>query len=755
MATIAEALTIALDLHQTGRFAEAEELYRRILDADADNPQALHLCGLLIAQLGRLQEADELLGRAVHANPLAADPQVNHGKVLRALGRPADALPRFRQAIALSPALVDAQEGLGHAERERGDNAAAARGFGRAARSGGGAALFYHWGVTLDGAGQPERAVEPLQEAARRDPLSGATAARLASLLHRLNDADSAATWYRRALALRPDHGDALHNLAVITRSQGKQEQAIRQFGWIAALRPDQSEARRDLAATLLEFGLANRAAQRLDDAAKALIRAVALAPLDFDAQDALALTLFELGQFDEAFSAYRRVVALDPAALGGHYNGALAAKNLGQIAESMVGLRIASRISDAPWIHSARLVTALLLPDLTNPMLADEVTAWRDRFGRTTASPPTPPCPAIHGRPLLVGYVSNYLHPGNRLLDQIAPLLHAHDRSAVVPVIYGDVPFDAPALAEMRSMADGWRDTRGMDDDALADQIRADGIDVLVCLIGHTSGQRMGLFTRRPAPRQVSFHGMTSSGVDAMDLWLTDPVLHPADSTETFNERLIRLPHFFLFKPPGRKFPLMPPPCGWNGVITFGSFNLDAKINHRVVALWSRILHAVPGSRLMLKSRGAGLADPQGRTRMAEAFAQNGVDADRLILLPPAASHEEHLRYHEGVDIALDPFPYGGCLTSFDALTMGVPVVTLAGERFIGRMTASLLHSLGRPEWVASNEEEYVLLAKSLAEDHKTLSNIRMGLAEQIGASPLCDATSYARAIEAAFRMD
>jgi protein O-GlcNAc transferase len=755
MATIAEALTIALDLHQTGRFAEAEELYRRILDADADNPQALHLCGLLIAQLGRLEEASELLGRAVLANPLAADPQVNHGKVLRALGRPIDALPRFRRAIALSPALVDALEGVGHAERERGDNREAARGFGRAARSGGGAALFYHWGVALDGAGLLERAVEPLQEAARRDPQSGATAARLASLLHRLNDSDGAVGWYRRALALRPDHGDSLHNLAVIARSRGEQDQAIRRFAWVAALHPNQPEARRDLAATLLELGLAHRAGQRLDDAAKALVRAVALAPLDFDAQDALALTLFELGRFDEAFSAYRRVVALDPATLGGHYNGALAAKNLGQIAEAMVGLRIASRISDAPWIHSARLVTALLLPDLTNLTLADEVAAWGDRFGRTIAPLPTFACPAIHGRPLLVGYVSNYLHPGNRLLDQIAPLLHAHDRSAVVPVIYGDVPFDAPALAEMRGMADGWRDTRGMDDDALADQIRADGIDVLVCLIGHTSGQRMGLFTRRPAPRQVSFHGMTSSGVDAMDLWLTDPVLHPADSTETFKERLIRLPHFFLFKPPGRKFPLMPPPCGWNGVITFGSFNLDAKINHRVVALWSRILRAVPTSRLMLKSRGAGLADPQGRTRMTEAFAQNGIDGNRLILLPPAASHEEHLRYHEGVDIALDPFPYGGCLTSFDALSMGVPVVTLAGERFIGRMTASLLHSLGRPEWVASNEEEYVLLAKTLAEDHKTLSNIRMGLAEQITASPLCDAASHARAIEEVFRMD
>lgn len=753
MATIAEALTVALDLHQTGRFAEAEELYQRILDADAENPQALHLCGLLIAQLGRLEEADGLLARAVRANPLAADSQVNHGKVLRALGRPGDALPRFRHAIALSPSLVEALEGVGHAERERGDNAGAARGFGRAARSGGSAALFYHWGVALDGAGESESALAPFQEAARRDPLSGATAARLASLLHRLNDADGAAGWYRRALALRPDHGDALHNLAVIARSQGDQNQAIRRFGWVAALHPDQPDARRDLAATLLEAGLAHRAGQRLEDAANALARAVTLAPLDFDAQDALALTLFELGRFEDAVVAYRRVVALDPMALGGHYNAALAAKNLGRIAEAMVGLRIASRISDAPWIHSARLVTALLLPDLTNPTLADEVSAWRDRFGQSVA--PAPPRPAIHGRPLLVGYVSNYLHPGNRLLDQISPLLHAHDRSAVVPVIYGDVPFDAPALAEMRSMADGWRDTRGMDDDALADQIRADGIDVLVCLIGHTSGQRMGLFTRRPAPRQVSFHGMTASGVDAMDLWLTDPVLHPADTTETFGERLIRLPHFFLFKPPSRKFPLMPPPRGWNGVITFGSFNLDAKINHRVVALWSRILHAVPDSRLMLKSRGAGLADSHGRSRMADAFAEHGVDGDRLILLPPTASHEEHLRQHEGVDIALDPFPYGGCLTSYDALSMGVPVVSLAGERFIGRMTASLLHSLGRPEWVAANEEEYVVLAKTLAEDHKTLSNIRMSLRQQIASSPLCDATSYARAIEDVFRMD
>ncbi|CAO3432797.1 tetratricopeptide repeat protein [Azospirillum doebereinerae] len=757
MATIAEALSIALDLHQTGRYAEAEELYRRILDADPENPQALHLCGLLIAQLGRLEEADVVLGRAIAADPLAADPHTNHGKVLRALGRPDNAIRRFRHAIALRPALVEAQEGLGHAERERGDPAGAAVGFGRAALSGGGAAIFYHWGVALHAAGQLNRAVPALCRAAELDPLAGAVPARLAALLHELGLPDEAARWYRRALALRPDHGEALHNLAVAARASGRHEEAVSGFAWAARLHPDREGARRDLFGALLALGNARRAEGRKEAALEALERAVHLDHADFEAQDALfeaqdalALTLFELGRFEAARAAYRRSVALDPASLAGHYNGALSAKNLGAIAEAMAGLRVSTRIGDAPWIHSARLTTALLLPDLDNAALAGEIAAWRDRFGKTLPHPPLA-APAIRGRPLRVGYVSSYLHPGNRLLDQIGPLLRAHDRSRVVPLVYGDVPYAAPELAGLRRLAEGWCDTRGMSDDALADRVRADEVDVLVCLIGHTSGQRMGLFTRRAAPLQVSYHGMHATGVDAMDLWLTDRVLHPEDSTEVFTERLVRLPHFFLFDPP-RFLPTVPPPCVARGWVTFGSFNLDAKVNERVVALWSAVLHAVPGSRLTLKSRGAGLAGEDGRARMAAAFARCSIGGDRLELVPPAASHAEHLRLHERVDIALDPFPYGGCLTSVDALSMGVPVVTLAGERFIGRMTASLLHSLGRYNWVARSEEEYVLIAKTLAEDRQRLTSIRMGLREEMTTSPLCDATSHAQSIEAVF---
>ncbi len=751
MATIAEALSIAFDLHQTGRYGEAEELYRRIIDADPEQAQALHLCGLLIAQLGRLEEADGLLARATAADPLAADPHTNHGKILRALGHPDQAIRRFRYALALRPDLVEANEGLGHAERERGGPAAAAAGFGRAAWSGGGASIFYHWGVALENAGRPGDAVPALRRAAELDPTAGAVPTRLAALLHGLGLAEEAASWYRRALSLRPDHADALHNLAVIARESGWRELAVQGFGWAARLHPERADARRDLSAALLDLGHAHRAAQRRDAALEVLRRALELDPLNTDACDALALTLFELGRFEEARAAYRCLVLLDPASLAGHYNGALAAKNLGAIADAMTGLRAATRLSDQPWIHSALLTTALLLPDLDNATLAREIDGWRERFGRTRPHPALSR-PAIGGRPLRVGYVSNYLHPGNRLLDQIGPLLRAHDRSRVVPLVYGNLPFDAPALAGLRGLADGWCDARAMDDDQLADRVRADAIDVLVCLIGHTSGQRMGLFTRRAAPLQVSFHGMQSSGIDAMDLWLTDPVLHPEDSTERFTERLARLPHFFLFAPPDRQPPLTPPPCASSGHVTFGSFNLDAKINTRVVALWSDLLHAVPGSRLMLKSRGAGLAGDDGRDRMAAAFARHGIGGERLSLVPPAPGHDEHLRLHERVDIALDPFPYGGCLTSIDALSMGVPVVTLAGDRFIGRMTASLLHSLGKPEWVAESEKDYVAKAKTLAEDYHHLATLRMDLRERMTNSPLCDASSHAQSIEAVF---
>ncbi|AWK85486.1 tetratricopeptide repeat protein [Azospirillum thermophilum] len=753
MATIAEALQIAFEFHQTGRFDEAEELYGRILEADPEQPHALHLCGLLVAQLGRLEEAADLLARAVAVDPLAADPHGNRGKVLRALGRPAEASRCFRAAAALRPELWEAWEGLGHAARELGDPAASALGFGRAAIGGQGAANHYHWALALEAAGRPDAAVPALERAAALDPAAGAVPARLGALLHGLGREPQAMGWYRRALMLRPDHADVLNNLAALEQSAGRLETTVRLLGHAAVLRPEDGGLPAQRADALLALGRARCAAGRQEEGLDRIRQAAALDPSRLEIVEALALLLFETGRFATAAAAYRRVVALDPASLAGHYNGALCAKALGAVAPAVAGLRRARHLSGEPWVHSTLLTTLLLLPDLDNATLAAEVESWRDRFGRTRPDAPArPPLPGPAARPLRVGYVSAYLHPGNRLLDQMGPLLRAHDRSRVRPFVYGDAPYGDPRQDPVRGWAEGWIDSRGMDDAELAARIRADGIDVLVCLIGHTRGERMGLFTHRPARRQFTLYGMLSSGVEAMDGWLTDAAGHPPDTTERFTERLIRLPNLFLFEPPLDAPPVSPPPVLTRGTVTFGSFNLDAKVNERVVAVWARLLAEVPGSRLLLKSRGTGFADPAGRDRITGLFARHGIGPDRLQLAPPAVDHAAHLRLYGMVDVALDTFPYGGCLTSFDALSMGVPVVTLAGDRFIGRMTASLLRSLGRTEWVAASEDEYLAIARTLAVNINYLSSTRLVLRNQMIHSPLCDAASFARSLEEVF---
>lgn len=214
MDRIAASLRLAFDHHQTGRFDEAEALYRRVLGADPGQPVALHRCGLLVAQLGRLEEADRLLARSTAVDPLDAEMQVNRGKVLRALRHPDAAAVRFRHAVVLRPALAAALEGLGHAERERGDPASSAVGYGRAVLCGGGAAVAHQWGVALDAAGHPGLAVDALRQACGLDPTATAAPLLLATILHRVGRTAEAAGWWRQVLILRPDHADALNALA-------------------------------------------------------------------------------------------------------------------------------------------------------------------------------------------------------------------------------------------------------------------------------------------------------------------------------------------------------------------------------------------------------------------------------------------------------------------------------------------------------------------------------------------------------------
>jgi len=278
---------------------------------------------------------------------------------------------------------------------------------------------------------------------------------------------------------------------------------------------------------------------------------------------------------------------------------------------------------------------------------------------------------------------------------------------------------------------------------------VRADAVDILVDLSGHTPGHRLLAFARRPAPLQVTWNGYpNTTGMSAMDCRITDAYCDPQGTTEHLHaEKLVRLPRIYMaWRPPADAPEVAPLPALAAGHITFGSFNSCYKLTPRLIALWSRLLARVPQSRLMLLTVGAGAAEQ----RVRDLFAQNGAAQDRLEIVP-RVSHGEFLAAHARADIALDPFPYHGTTTTCFSLWMGVPVVTLAGAVHASRVGVSLLTNLGAPQWIARDEEDYVEIAARLAANPSGLAELRSGLRDRMRRSPLTDGKSFARDFESA----
>jgi protein O-GlcNAc transferase len=302
-----------------------------------------------------------------------------------------------------------------------------------------------------------------------------------------------------------------------------------------------------------------------------------------------------------------------------------------------------------------------------------------------------------------------------------------------------------------LRQSADLWRDLVLADDATIAEQIRQDRIDVLVILGAHTGDNRPRVAAFRPSPVIVSAHDIGTSGMPEIGYWLTDATLHPPDTPEPFVERLVRLPSFYLQTPPADAPAIVPRPAARDHAL-FVSANNPAKLSPETIALWGRVLAAVPNARLMLKFIDA-FADPATQRRHEAQFARHGVASDRIIFVSGSRDSGAHLAEIGTADIALDPFPFNGSTTTFEALWMGLPVVTLAGSCFVGRVGASLLAAAGLTELIAPDPEAYVRIAAGLATDSARLALLRAGLRERIAGSPLCRPDDYARSVERAYR--
>ncbi|MBI3887390.1 MAG: tetratricopeptide repeat protein [Opitutae bacterium] len=584
-----------------------------------------------------------------------------------------------------------------------------------------------------------------LERALRLKPDSALCAMRLGVACALTGDHPAGERQLRAALKRDPALPEAWNHLGFVLRAQGRPAEARESYERALALKPDYAEVHDRLGALLCEQqgGAAGGPHFR---------RAVELQPGCGPAWSNLGVTLALDGQLAEARDCFAQALALDPG-----YEQALAGRALVLERSYETTAAVAAYgelLAKNPCHHEARSARLLNLHYLDG-VPREELWAEHLEFAARLPATPAPKFtqPAEPDRRLRVAFLSPDLR-NHSVAYFLAPLLRHLDRTQFEVVLYHDhFQFD-PMAERLRSLADLWRRIGGLPSDVVERVVRADAPDLLVELAGHTGGNRLPLLARRLAPVQMTYLGYPdTTGLSAIDYRLVDAVTDPAGDADRFAaERLLRFaPTAWAYAPPTAIAEPAAPPSAATGRVTFGCFNNFAKVSDAVLQGWAHVLAAVPGSHLLLK--GHGLGDPGLRDNIRQRFARLRVAADRVELLERLPTTEAHLAAYSRVDVALDTFPYHGTTTTCEALWMGVPVVTLAGDRHVSRVGASLLTAAGHPEWVARDWPEYVRLAAALGEDWAERSQLRRSLRGDLRRSALLDHAGQSARFGAALR--
>lgn len=570
-----------------------------------------------------------------------------------------------------------------------------------------------------------------------------ADAATLIALGSRLADDGNPATarpWIDRATALSPEQSSLLEAAAAVALRTGDFGAASRSLR--RALAVDPQDANRHAALARTQHVQAAEPAHR-----RSIGRAAVLAPHSVEVCLVAASLLRATGRLAEARAAGRRAVSLAPGDPGALVETARAEQALSFAPAASVLVERALAVSPG---HADYANLAILISSYTasTSRLAAAVRRHAGTLRETKARTPFlhDPQPA---RRLRVGYVSADLHDhpvGHNLIG----LIEAHDRERVAVHCYAAVARPDALTDRFREAASVWQSVTGLSDVALCDLIEADRIDVLVHVAARFSGNRPALAVGRAAPVQFALYDLTSAGTDSV-VTFADRDLHPARSPEYFAEPIFHLPTLILFAPPP-PIPCAPPPMLRKGFVTFGSANNPAKWSDETLSLWARILDRLPDARLWLKFH-ARTGDAPTRSVLQQRLHAHGLPLDRVDFASGAIAKNEHLEALAGVDIALDPHPFGGATASFESLWMGIPLVTLAADRMVGRTSAMLLRHAGATDLIAPTPASYVETACRLATDIGRLLELRQTLRPRLAASPLLDARGYAVAVERAYR--
>jgi len=661
----------------------------------------------------QIDKAETVFRRILEVHP--DHPAALHflGVIAQQSGHLESAIRLIEKAVKIAPDYHTAHNNLGNAYRNSGDYKKAENSYNRAIELNPEyGEAYFNQALMLIELREFEEAIESLEASVKFNPRHLDTHLELGELFHEQGEKYKAQIAYKMVLHLDDRNTLARCKLAHILDSLGKYDEAIAEFKKVLEFDPKNTSALNGLGRILNKGG-------EFKKSLKYLQQSMAIDDNNTEALSNLASTYQGIGDIVQAAKHHARVLAIAPGAVFAEKSFLFVSLNnpnysIEQLYDLHIGLR---------GVHDK--------PEFTNKS-----------FDSRSRDPK---------KRLKIGYLSSDFRTHVVALNML-PLIMGHRHDEFEIFLYYHSKNDDLITKTFSDNADHFRFVNTMNDQELANQIEEDEIDIFVTLAGRFDENRPLVSTYRPAPIQVSFHDCATSGLEAMDYYFTDSVIHPKTTEDKFTEELYRLPTYYQYPSQEGLPEINELPVLKNGFLTFCSFNKPEKINDEVVKLWAEVLKAIPDSRLLMKFF-KHYSEPLMQERTLERFGKNGIGEDRLILNASQDSRGEHLTLYHQADIALDPFPFNGATTTFEALSMGVPVITLQGDHFVSRVATSMVTHVGYPEFAAHSKEQYVNIAKTLFGDLDGLSETRQLLRDKLHSSSLCDGEVYTTNVEAAYR--
>ena len=769
-------------LHRSGRLAEAEKVYKKILDIAPDHADTLNLLGLAVFQKGEYNAAAGFIKKAIRINPSNPLFHVNLGNTLHRLNKENEAASAYLRALAIHPNHAEALNNLGNVYYVQGKMDESLSCYKRAIKlNEDNPDACNNLGSTLRKLGRLDEAVSILRKALELNPDHARALNNLGMVLKEQNRPAEAIDYYRKSLEIHPE-ADTYNNLALalkedgsldeavsvcrkaleiypenfrtyfilgaLLKGHGKPEEAVSCYQNALSIDPDHAETYSNLGDALSGQGKTN-------EAIICFQKALRLKPDDFKTYNNLGNTLRKQGKLSMAVEAYKKALEIEPGYATACNNIAGTVLKQGKVAEAIKGYQEAVAIQpDYAIAHSNLLLTYNYQNHKDPEWLFSQHRNWAKTYALSEGDNPIfNPGIGPADRKIRIGYCSPDFRT-HSVAYFLEAIIKTHDRSGFEIFCYSDVICPNEVTRAFARSVDCFTNIAGIDNITVADQIRRDKIDILVDLAGHTAGYRISLFSIKPAPIQVTYLGYpNTTGLTSMDYRLTDARADPPGLTDhLYTEKLVRLPHTFLCYTPPEKSPEIEITANRDSSqIIFGSFNNRAKITPEVVRAWAKILTQVSDARIVLKS--GAFADSETRKILIDLFMENGVERSRIELVSHIPSMFDHLQLYNRIDIGLDTFPYNGTTTTCEALWMGVPVITLAGKTHRSRVGASLLSNVGLEDLIAETVEEYVEKGVSLANNVKKRKSIHRDLRSRMARSFLMDSARFTRSLERTYR--